>query len=222
VIGVDPVGSIFTAASPQDVHSYLIEGVGEDFWPETLDASMIDRYITVSDRDAFLMTRRLALVEGILAGGSGGMATWAALEVARGISDPDAVVVVILPDGGRSYLSKIFNDAWMTEYGFLERSGERTVGDVLRKRTAGGDVPRWSRSTPIRSSATRSRCCTSTAYRSFRSSPRATLDDRRVGCRARAARARRQRPGAARCADNRRDGAATARRHGAGPRQRRR
>jgi cystathionine beta-synthase len=141
VIGVDPVGSIFTAASPQDVHSYLIEGVGEDFWPETLDASMIDRYITVSDRDAFLMTRRLALVEGILAGGSGGMATWAALEVARGISDPDAVVVVILPDGGRSYLSKIFNDAWMTEYGFLERSGERTVGDVLRKRTAGGDVP---------------------------------------------------------------------------------
>jgi len=141
VIGVDPVGSIFTAASPEDVHGYLIEGVGEDFWPQTFDPSVIDRYITVSDRDAFLMTRRLALVEGILAGGSGGMATWAALEVARGLEDADAVVVVILPDGGRSYLSKIYNDAWMTEYGFIERSGERTVGDVLRKRTAGGEVP---------------------------------------------------------------------------------
>jgi cystathionine beta-synthase len=140
VIGVDPVGSIFTAASPADVHGYLIEGVGEDFWPQTLDPSVIDRYVTVSDRDAFLMTRRLALVEGILAGGSGGMAMWAALEVARELDD-DAVVVVILPDGGRSYLSKIYNDAWMTEYGFIERTGERTVGDVLRKRTAGGDVP---------------------------------------------------------------------------------
>jgi cystathionine beta-synthase len=141
VIGADPAGSIFTAASPDQVHGYLIEGVGEDFWPQTLDPSVIDRFITVSDRDAFLTTRRLATVEGILAGGSGGMATWAALEVARGLEDPSAVVVVILPDGGRSYLSKVYNDAWMTEYGFLERHGERTVGDVLRKRTAGGDVP---------------------------------------------------------------------------------
>jgi cystathionine beta-synthase len=141
IIGADPAGSIFTAASPDQVHGYLIEGVGEDFWPQTLDPSVIDRYVTVSDRDAFLTTRRLALSEGILAGGSGGMALWAALEVARGIDDGDAVVVVILPDGGRSYLSKIYNDAWMTEYGFLERHGERTVGEVLRKRTAGSDVP---------------------------------------------------------------------------------
>src|SRR6202040_819690 len=70
-----------------------------------------------------------------------GVAMWAALEVARGIDDPAAIVVVILPDGGRSYLSKIYNDAWMTEYGFLERGSEPTVGDVLRKRTAAGDVP---------------------------------------------------------------------------------
>jgi cystathionine beta-synthase len=140
-VGVDPAGSIFTAASPDQVHGYLIEGVGEDFWPQTLDRSVIDRFITVSDRDAFLTTRRLALTEGILGGGSGGMATWAALEVARGLDDSDAVVVVILPDGGRSYLSKIYNDAWMTEYGFIERSGERTVGEVLRRRTAGSDVP---------------------------------------------------------------------------------
>jgi cystathionine beta-synthase len=102
---------------------------------------VIDRFITVSDRDAFLTTRRLALTEGILAGGSGGLATWAALQVARGIDDPSSLVVVILPDSGRSYLSKIYNDAWMTEYGFLERSGERTVGAVLRRRTSGGGVP---------------------------------------------------------------------------------
>jgi len=141
VIGADPAGSIFTARSPEEVHGYLIEGVGEDFWPAALDTSVIDRFVVVSDRDAFLTTRRLALSEGILAGGSGGMATWAALEVARELDDPEAMVVVILPDGGRSYLSKVYNDAWMTEYGFIERGGERTVGDVLRRRTAGSDVP---------------------------------------------------------------------------------
>ena len=102
VVGVDPAGSIFTAASADQVRGYLIEGVGEDFWPQTLDPSVIDRFVTVSDRDAFLTTRRLALSEGILAGGSGGMAVWAALEIARETNDDDAVVVVILPDGGRS------------------------------------------------------------------------------------------------------------------------
>jgi cystathionine beta-synthase len=141
VIGADPAGSIFTAPTPEAVRGYLVEGVGEDFWPPTFDPSVIDRFVTVSDRDAFLTTRRLALTEGILAGGSGGLATWAALQVARAIDDPSALVVVILPDSGRSYLSKIYNDAWMTEYGFLERSGERTVGAVLRRRTSGGGVP---------------------------------------------------------------------------------
>ena len=88
--------------------------------------------MTVSDRDAFLTTRRLAMVEGILAGGSGGLAVHAALEVAREIDDPEALVAVILPDGGRSYLSKVYNDAWMTQHGFLERATDQTVGDVLR------------------------------------------------------------------------------------------
>src|SRR4051794_5771861 len=138
VIGADPVGSIY---SNDDVHPYLVEGVGEDFWPQTYDPSLVDRYVTVSDRDSFLMTRRLALEEGLLVGGSCGLAVYAALQVAAGIDDPKAMVAVILPDGGRAYLSKIFNDAWMTQYGFLERSGDRTVGDVLRDKTAAGEIP---------------------------------------------------------------------------------
>jgi cystathionine beta-synthase len=88
----------------------------------------------VSDRDSFLATRRLAQTEGILAGGSGGTALYAALEVAREVDDPDATIAVILPDGGRSYLSKIFNDAWMTEHGFLERGSSKTVGDLLARK----------------------------------------------------------------------------------------
>jgi len=141
IIGADPAGSIYTAASPDEVRGYLIEGVGEDFWPETFDPSVVDRYVTVTDRDAFLTARRLAQTEGILAGGSAGMATWAALQIAQEIRDPDALIAVILPDGGRSYLSKVYDDAWMTEHGFLERGGARTVGDVLRRRTADGEVP---------------------------------------------------------------------------------
>jgi cystathionine beta-synthase len=115
--------------------------VGEDFWPATFDPSIVDRYVTVSDRDAFLTARRLATVEGILAGGSAGLAVWAALVIAGEVADPDAMVAVVLPDGGRSYLSRVYNDAWMTEHGFLERARDRTVGEVLRRRTAGDDVP---------------------------------------------------------------------------------
>jgi len=137
VIGVDPVGSIYTG----DPKPYLVEGVGKESWPETLDPSVVDRWVTVGDRDAMLTTRRLALEEGLLTGGSCGMAVYGALEVARGIEDPEAMVVVILPDGGRSYLSKVFNDAWMTQYGFLERSGAPTVGDVLRRKQDGGEIP---------------------------------------------------------------------------------
>jgi cystathionine beta-synthase len=138
IIGADPVGSIY---SNDEVKPYLIEGVGEDFWPGTFDPNIVDRYVTVSDRDAFLTTRRLAAEEGLLVGGSSGMAVWAALEVAKEIEDPEAMVAVILPDGGRSYLSKVFNDAWMTQYGLLQRTREQTVGDVLARKQAGGDVP---------------------------------------------------------------------------------
>ena len=140
VIGADPEGSIYSGGA-DNVRPYLVEGVGEDFWPQTFDPSVVDRWVTVSDRDAFLTTRRLAQAEGILAGGSGGLALHAALQVAAEIEDPAALIVVILPDGGRSYLSKIYSDAWMRQYGFLERGGDLTVGDVLRRKRAAGEIP---------------------------------------------------------------------------------
>jgi cystathionine beta-synthase len=138
VIGADPVGSIY---SNEDVHPYLVEGVGEDFWPSTYDPSLVDRWITVSDRDAFVTTRRLAEMEGILAGGSSGLALHAALAVAKEIEDPEALVVVVLPDGGRNYLSKIFSDSWMRQHGFLARGADLTVGDVLRHKSDAGEIP---------------------------------------------------------------------------------
>ena len=172
VIGADPYGSIY---SSPEVKPYLVEGVGEDFWPETYDPSIVDRYVTVSDRDAFLTTRRLAMVEGILAGGSGGLAVHAALEVAREISDPEALVAVILPDGGRSYLSKVYNDAWMTQHGFLERADRPDGGRrALRQAGGGRDPAAGHRRRPTRRSATPSRSCTSTASPSCRSSARTT------------------------------------------------
>jgi cystathionine beta-synthase len=97
--------------------------------------------VKVSDRDSFLTARLLATTEGILAGGSAGLAVSAALVIASEIADPDAMIAVIVPDGGRSYLSRVYNDAWMTEHGFLERAHERTVGEVLRRRAVGDDVP---------------------------------------------------------------------------------
>jgi cystathionine beta-synthase len=140
VIGADPEGSIYSGG-PENVRPYLVEGVGEDFWPETFDRSVVDRWITVSDRDAFLTTRKLALTEGILAGGSGGLAVHAALQVAAEVEDPSAMIVVILPDGGRSYLSKIYSDSWMRQYGFIERNTELVVGDVLRHKQDAGEIP---------------------------------------------------------------------------------
>jgi cystathionine beta-synthase len=140
IIGADPVGSIYSGGEDA-VKPYLVEGVGEDFWPDTYDPSIVDRYVTVSDKDSFLWTRRLAETEGILAGGSGGLAVYAAYQVACEIEDADAMVAVILPDGGRSYLSKVFNDAWMRQYGFLERDEALTVGDVLRRKHDEGEIP---------------------------------------------------------------------------------
>jgi cystathionine beta-synthase len=140
VVGADPVGSIYSGGE-DSVKPYLVEGVGEDFWPHTFDREIVDRWVTVSDRESFLMARRLAMTEGILAGGSGGTALVAAVQVARELDDPEALVTVILPDGGRSYLSKVYNDAWMTENGFLERPADQTVGDVLRAKREAGEMP---------------------------------------------------------------------------------
>jgi cystathionine beta-synthase len=115
-----------------------VEGVGEDFWPSAYDRTVPDEIIAVSDADSFAMTRRLAREEGLLVGGSCGMAVVAALRVAERLG-PDDVLVVLLPDGGRGYLGKIFNDRWMASYGFLSADGALTVGDVLRAKV--GDLP---------------------------------------------------------------------------------
>ena len=116
VVGADPEGSIFTAPNPESVHQYLVEGVGEDFYPETVDLGVIDRLVMIDDATAFATARRLAREEGLLVGGSCGLAAAAALQVAR--EDHSKLVVVILPDSGRGYLSKVFDDAWMREHGF--------------------------------------------------------------------------------------------------------
>ena len=136
VIGADPEGSVYSGGTGRP---YLVEGVGEDFWPAAYDRDVADEIVAVSDRDSFLMTRRLAREEGLLVGGSCGMAVVAALQVAQPLSRDD-VVVVLLPDGGRGYLGKIFSDEWMERYGFVEdTSGAVTVADVLARK--GGDVP---------------------------------------------------------------------------------
>ncbi|GAB3373740.1 cystathionine beta-synthase [Micromonospora halotolerans] len=134
VIGADPEGSVYSGGTGRP---YLVEGVGEDFWPETYDRTVADEIVEVSDKQSFEMTRRLAREEGLLVGGSCGMAVVAALEVARK-AGPDDVVVVLLPDSGKGYLSKIFNDQWMARYGFLDNSGaEPTVADALGGKPGG-------------------------------------------------------------------------------------
>lgn len=135
VVGVDPEGSVYSGGTGRP---YLVEGVGEDFWPSAYDRTVPDEIIAVSDADSFAMTRRLAREEGLLVGGSCGMAVVAALRVAERLG-PDDIIVVLLPDGGRGYLGKIFNDRWMASYGFLSADGALTVGDVLRAKV--GDLP---------------------------------------------------------------------------------
>ncbi|HWD81442.1 MAG TPA: cystathionine beta-synthase [Kribbella sp.] len=129
IIGADPEGSVYSGGTGRP---YLVEGVGEDFWPETYDREICDRVIEVSDADSFALTRRLAREEAMLVGGSAGMAAAAAIRLAHEVDDPDAVIVVLLPDGGRGYLTKVFNDDWLAQYGFLAHSRQgTTLGDVL-------------------------------------------------------------------------------------------
>lgn len=134
IVGADPEGSVYSGGTGRP---YLVEGVGEDMWPGAYDPGVVDEIIAVTDAESFAMTRRLALEEGLLVGGSSGMAVIAALQVARDLG-PDDVVVVLLPDGGRGYLAKIFNDKWMRSYGFLDDStDQRTVGDIVRAKSGG-------------------------------------------------------------------------------------
>ena len=143
VIGADPEGSVL---SGDTARPYLTEGVGEDFVPGTYDPTVVDRWVRVSDRDAFAMARRLTREEGILSGGSCGTAMVAAREVVRELTaseaGADAVVVVLLPDSGRSYLSKIYNDEWLRANGLLATTGAVVlVGDILDDRHRAGPLP---------------------------------------------------------------------------------
>jgi cystathionine beta-synthase len=137
VVGADPEGSLFSAPE-EPARPYLVEGIGEDFWPETFDPKMVDRYVRVSDRDSFLTARAITRREGILVGGSSGTALFAALEVARELPE-DAVVVVIFPDTGRNYLSKLYSDSWLLQYGFIERAQPIRVDEVLTAKP--GELP---------------------------------------------------------------------------------
>ena len=139
IVGADPAGSIFTS---EEIHPYLVEGIGKESWPDTLDRSVVDRWVTVGDRESFLTARRITAEEGVLVGGSAGTAVWAALEVGKEL-DESHLMVVILPDSGKSYLSKLYDESWMRENGFLDRPGTRArIGEVLaEKRRSAPSMP---------------------------------------------------------------------------------
>ncbi|MFT4220482.1 MAG: cystathionine beta-synthase [Microbacterium sp.] len=142
IVGVDPEGSVYSGGSGRP---YLVEGVGEDIWPGAYDPAVPHEIVAVGDAESFAMTRRLAREEGLLVGGSSGMAVAGALRVARELP-ASAVVVVLLPDGGRGYLGKIFNDQWMRAYGFIGSDDRETVADVVATRATG--IPELVHATP--------------------------------------------------------------------------
>jgi len=140
IVGVDPEGSIFTAKDESQLHPYLVEGIGKDTWPETFDMKVVDEWVRVSDRDSFLMARRLAREEGILAGGSAGSTLWGAIRIAERLPAGEDVLAII-PDSGRSYMSKLYDDNWMLEHGFVERQASLPTVDELLHAKHGGELP---------------------------------------------------------------------------------
>ena len=141
VVGADPEGSVFTAADERDVHPYLVEGIGKDTVPETLDRAVVDEWVTVADRDSFLTARRLVREEAILSGGSGGTSVYAMLKTAER-HGPGITVLTTIPDGGRGYLSKLYDDNWMLEHGFLERrTALPTIEEVLAFKHSADGLP---------------------------------------------------------------------------------
>jgi cystathionine beta-synthase len=142
IVGVDPEGSVYTAKDEKDVHPYLVEGIGKDTWPRTMDPDVVDEWVRVSDRDSFQLARRLAREEGLLVGGSGGSTVWAALELARRFG-PEATILTMIPDSGRSYMSKFYDDNWMLEHGFVERQVPLPTVEALlsSKRVEEAEVP---------------------------------------------------------------------------------
>jgi len=143
IVGADPDGSVYSGFAP---HPYLTEGIGEDFWPTTYDTAICDQIVQVSDRDSMLTARAATAREGILMGESGGTVLWAALQVARDLDDPDALFVILLPDSGRNYVAKLYNDEWLRERGIIGPDEEVAAYDWRATRPEvvfrGAEIPK--------------------------------------------------------------------------------